>query len=259
MTSAPTGIDPQLLRRACARFDERFGAGRDRRVAVAPGRVNLIGEHTDYNDGFVLPMAIGRAAVVVFRPRADRVLRGYSVAFDETKQLRARLARAARRQRLDLLRRRRRLGLRRPRGCPTRGLDLVVDGDVPIGAGLSSSAALELATARALADGRRRAVGRRAHGEARAEGRERLRRHELRDHGPVRLGRLRGGQGAAARLPLARDAAGAGARARRRRGDGHRRAPAARRQRLQRPPRRLRARRRRARAHAPRACARCAT
>lgn len=117
---------------------------------AAPGRVNLIGEHTDYNDGFVLPMAIGRAAVVVFRTREDRVLRGHSVAFGETKQLA-----------LD--------ELHAPGGSdwmsyvagvawafqseqlPTRGLDLVVDGDVPIGAGLSSSAALELATARALA------------------------------------------------------------------------------------------------------------
>ena len=151
MTEATThGIDPQLLQRAVTRFDERFGASGDRHVAVAPGRVNLIGEHTDYNDGFVLPMAIGRAAVVAFRPREDRVLRAHSVAFDETKQLS-----------LD--------ELRAPGGTdwmsyvagvawafqsaelPTRGLDLVVDGDVPIGAGLSSSAALELATARALA------------------------------------------------------------------------------------------------------------
>ena len=151
MTHATTqAIDPQLLRRAATRFDERFGGSPDRHVAVAPGRVNLIGEHTDYNDGFVLPMAIGRAAIVVFRAREDRVLRGHSVAFDETREMS-----------LD--------ALRAPGGSdwmsyvagvawafqsedlPTRGLDLVVDGDVPIGAGLSSSAALELATARALA------------------------------------------------------------------------------------------------------------
>jgi galactokinase len=119
-------------------------------VAVrAPGRVNLIGEHTDYNDGFVLPMAIAKAAVVVFRPRADRVLRAYSVAFDEAQE-----------QDVD--------SLRPPgghgwmsyvagvvwalasEGLPVVGLDVVVDGDVPIGAGLSSSAALELATARAM-------------------------------------------------------------------------------------------------------------
>ena len=80
------GVSPDLLRRAVARFAERF-PGEGPRVAVSPGRVNLIGEHTDYNDGFVLPMAIGRAAVVAFRPRADRVLRGHSVAYDETKEL----------------------------------------------------------------------------------------------------------------------------------------------------------------------------
>ena len=145
-----TGIDPSLVERATARFTEQFGGDPAPAVAVAPGRVNLIGEHTDYNDGFVLPMAIGRAAVVVFRPRDDRTLRGHSVAFGETRSL-------------DLDE------LCAPGGddwlsyvagvawafesedLPVRGLDVVVDGDVPIGAGLSSSAALELATARALA------------------------------------------------------------------------------------------------------------
>ena len=78
------GIDPALVERATARFIQRFGDDPAPKVAVGPGRVNLIGEHTDYNDGFVLPMAIGRAVVVVFRPRDDRVLRGHSVAFDET-------------------------------------------------------------------------------------------------------------------------------------------------------------------------------
>jgi galactokinase len=143
-------IDPALLDRATARFAERFGEDPAPSVAVAPGRVNLIGEHTDYNDGFVLPMAIGRAAVVVFRPRSDRTLRLHAVAFDETKELA-----------LD--------ALAAPggdewysyvagvawafasEGLEPPGLDAVVDGDVPLGAGLSSSAALEMATARALA------------------------------------------------------------------------------------------------------------
>ena len=142
------GIDPALLERATARFAERFGDAPPT-VAVAPGRVNLIGEHTDYNDGFVLPMAIGRAAVVVFRPRSDRKLRLHAVAFDETKELS-----------LD--------SLAAPggdewysyvagvawafasEGLVAPGLDAVVDGDVPLGAGLSSSAALEMATARAF-------------------------------------------------------------------------------------------------------------
>lgn len=146
--SGSSGVDPALVQRATTRFRERFGA--EPTVAVAPGRVNLIGEHTDYNDGFVLPMAIGRAVVVAFRPRNDRTLRGHSVAHDETKE-----------KALD--------ELESPggedwlsyvagvfwafsqEGLPAPGLDVVVDGDVPLGAGLSSSAALEMATARALA------------------------------------------------------------------------------------------------------------
>ena len=50
----------------------------------APGRVNLIGEHTDYNDGFVLPMAIDRAIWIALRPRPDRMVAAHSLDFDET-------------------------------------------------------------------------------------------------------------------------------------------------------------------------------
>jgi len=138
-----------LVRRTATRFQERF-PGEPPRLAAAPGRVNLIGEHTDYNDGFVLPMAIARHAVVAFRPRADGVLRAHSVAFDETKEAELGALQAP--------------GGRdwfayaagvawafASEGLPVCGLDLVVDGDVPLGAGLSSSAALEMAVARALA------------------------------------------------------------------------------------------------------------
>jgi len=112
--------------------------------------VNLIGEHTDYNDGFVLPMAIGRAVVVVFRRRDDRVLRGHSVAFDETKEVDLdSLAAPGGDDWLSYV-----AGVAwafASDGLEVPGLDVVVDGDVPLGAGLSSSAALEMATARALA------------------------------------------------------------------------------------------------------------
>ena len=141
-------IDPALVRRVTERFGESF-SGEAPRLATAPGRVNLIGEHTDYNDGFVLPMAIGRAALVAFRPRNDGVLRAHSIAFDETREAAiSSLAAPGGHDWFAYV-----AGVLwafASEGLPVCGLDLVVDGDVPIGAGLSSSAALEMATARAL-------------------------------------------------------------------------------------------------------------
>jgi galactokinase len=147
--NTPGDTLPALVNRARTRFSETFGDSPTARVAVAPGRVNLIGEHTDYNDGFVLPMAIGRHAVVVFRRRPDRSLRAHSVAFDETKEVSLdTLAAPGGHDWLAYV-----AGVAwalRDEGEEPGGLDAVVDGDVPIGAGLSSSAALEMATARAL-------------------------------------------------------------------------------------------------------------
>jgi galactokinase len=118
---------------------------------VAPGRVNLIGEHTDYNDGYVLPMAIDAGARVAFAPRGDRLLRVHAVAFDETREVpldglrpggtRSWLAYVA--------------GVAwafAEAGHAVGGADLALESDVPMGAGLSSSAALEMAVARALCD-----------------------------------------------------------------------------------------------------------
>lgn len=138
-----------LARETAAGFGARFGrppAG----VAVAPGRVNLIGDHTDYNDGFVLPMALGLGVACAFSPRDDGRLRVHSSSHGETQE--APLA--------DL----RPPGgssffayvagvayVLREAGRPLRGLDLLVAGNLPIGAGLSSSAAIELAAARAFA------------------------------------------------------------------------------------------------------------
>lgn len=63
-------------------FRSRFGKP-PAFIVRAPGRVNIIGEHTDYNDGFVLPMAIDRAVWIALRPRRDRQVIVHSLDFDE--------------------------------------------------------------------------------------------------------------------------------------------------------------------------------
>lgn len=118
-------------------------------VASAPGRVNLIGEHTDYNEGFVLPMAIDRTVAVAAHPRADRVLRMYADNVQDSvsapldnlypssrstwsnyvKGVASQLERA---------------------GDRVPGMDVCIRGTIPRGAGLSSSAAIELASALAF-------------------------------------------------------------------------------------------------------------
>ncbi len=134
--------------RARAGFEQRFGEA-PRLVVRAPGRINLIGEHTDYNDGFVLPMAIDRATWIALRPRDDRVV----VCHSEDVPQPVHFA-------LD--------GLAEPSDGwgayvegvawamemahgPLAGWEGVVATDVPIGASMSSSAALEMAVARVFA------------------------------------------------------------------------------------------------------------
>ena len=129
-------------------FRARFGAAPSF-VARAPGRVNLIGDHTDYNEGFVLPMAIDRAVWIAARARGDDTLSMYSIDFDEEAvfQLHNGSARGTGWQ--EYVR-----GMTwalESSGKVTKGLEGVCGGDVPVGAGLSSSAALELATARTCA------------------------------------------------------------------------------------------------------------
>jgi galactokinase len=118
-------------------------------IALAPGRVNLIGEHTDYNDGWVLPMAIDRRVGVAARGRNDGVLRAHSVVFNDTRELRlADLRPPGGSDWIDYV-----AGTAwamAAAGLPLTGADIVVDGDVPLGSGLSSSAAIEMATARVL-------------------------------------------------------------------------------------------------------------
>lgn len=124
---------------------------REPRFFRAPGRVNLIGEHTDYNDGLVLPMAIDFAATVAAAARADRVIRIHSLNLNETGEID--LDAPERKMRgswLDFIEGVARVLIRR--NVNLRGADLLVNSDVPTGAGLSSSAALEISVGLALSE-----------------------------------------------------------------------------------------------------------
>lgn len=119
------------------------------RVFRAPGRTNLIGEHTDYNDGFVFPAAIDRATWVAIAPRSDRLLRVYSEHFAEMLEFDLREASPAPRRHWTDYVRGVALMLERD-GISSAGADLFIRSNVPLGAGVSSSASLEVATATAL-------------------------------------------------------------------------------------------------------------
>jgi galactokinase len=135
-------------------FEQRFGVRPDY-LARAPGRVNLIGDHTDYNDGFVLPMAIDRAVWMAFRARQDRRVVAYSLDFAESTDFDLSTALEHRPGWQEYVR-----GVAWVLSSDDTmsaahrsltGWEGVVGGDAPLGAGLSSSAALELAVARTFA------------------------------------------------------------------------------------------------------------
>lgn len=135
--------------RARSAFTETFG-GEPIRIVRAPGRVNLIGEHTDYNDGFVLPLALSRATWIAVRAREDAAV--HVVAADlDGKQDRFEVDRPLRPEAANTWRSYVRgvVAMLQATGW-CAGADLAIAGDIPLGAGLSSSAALEVATARAL-------------------------------------------------------------------------------------------------------------
>ena len=129
-------------------FTERFGEA-PTLVVRAPGRVNLIGEHTDYNDGYVLPLAINRAAWIALRPRGDCHVDVYSIDYQERRDFDISALKHEKAGWIEYLK-----GVAwclQDAGMNLKGWDGVLAGDVPLGAGLSSSAALEMATARAFA------------------------------------------------------------------------------------------------------------
>jgi galactokinase len=130
------------------------GARKGAHFVRAPGRVNLIGDHTDYNDGFVLPMAIDRDCLLAYRPRDDGRIISCSLDVDGTVDVDAkgsddpgqveppwgRFVAGAVRALLE-------------RGAAVRGADVAVSSTVPVGSGLSSSSALAVALTLALAHG----------------------------------------------------------------------------------------------------------
>ncbi len=127
---------------------EEYGQGPNI-IAQAPGRVNLIGEHTDYNEGFVLPMAIDYYVRVAVSGRKDQHLRFFSADFKDRKRTSLSNLRFKKEDRwanypkaiISVL---------LNRGYDIGGLSFTVTGNIPIGVGLSSSAALEVATAYAV-------------------------------------------------------------------------------------------------------------
>lgn len=133
------------LDRARSAFAESFG-GAPALVARAPGRVNLIGEHTDYNDGFVLPAAITGQSLVAVRAREDRIITAVAADFGNAVvrfSLDAPFAHDADAPWADYLRG---MVLAMEAACHRlTGAELAIAGDVPRGAGLSSSASFAVA------------------------------------------------------------------------------------------------------------------
>lgn len=128
-------------------FNADFGCAPDI-VVRAPGRVNLIGEHTDYNGGFVLPMAINRAVWIALRYRDDYQVKIHSLDFDNWASFDLEHYEHINTHWIEYVK-----GVAhalQARGHALKGFDAAMSGNVPRGSGLSSSAALELASARAF-------------------------------------------------------------------------------------------------------------
>jgi galactokinase len=131
-------------------FAETFGTGGTVQIVRAPGRVNLIGEHTDYNDGFVFPMAIEPHVLIAFRARADGRVRLASTVFphqiaefsinEKVTRGEPKWANYSKGMAAMLI----------EAGIKLTGMDAMLSNTLPMGGGLSSSAALEVGTGRAL-------------------------------------------------------------------------------------------------------------
>jgi galactokinase len=152
---SPTGYKiPRMpeadLQRLKDEFAHHFGPSQKVRIVRAPGRVNLIGEHTDYNDGFVFPMAIEPDIKVICRSRKDEIVKIASTVFPNEFvefSLQKKIERGkpawgnyARGVAAELIK----------AGIPLSGMDALISNSLPVGGGLSSSAAIEVSVSRAL-------------------------------------------------------------------------------------------------------------
>jgi galactokinase len=139
--------DRPTVRQLITLFAELYGG--HPAIYRAPGRVNLIGEHTDYNDGFVMPAALDLYTYVAISPRADRRLRIHSESLHESCDFDLDSIRPGKSGHWsDYVRGV--AGVLESSGYRLRGANLLITSEVPLGAGLSSSAALEVPTAWAL-------------------------------------------------------------------------------------------------------------
>ena len=129
-------------------FSEVYPSASTPLIIRSPGRINIIGEHTDYNDGFVLPAAIDKAIYVAISKRDDKEIHLYAGDYNEKHIVTTDTVAISEKHWPNYI-----LGVVdqvQKRGYTIGGFNFLIDGDVPLGAGLSSSAAVECATAFAL-------------------------------------------------------------------------------------------------------------
>ena len=139
-------IKNEAIKKVADTYQTAFGSTEEL-IVRSPGRVNIIGEHTDYNEGFVLPAAIDKAIYVAIGKRTDDAVHLYAVDFKEKYTIEISAIKPTENWATYIL------GVVDQlikRGYTVGGFNLVVDGDIPIGAGLSSSAAVECAVVFAL-------------------------------------------------------------------------------------------------------------
>lgn len=144
----------RMTEKLIQRFKELYGKEGEVRAYFAPGRVNLIGEHTDYNGGHVFPCALTLGTYGIVRDREDRVLRFYSANFEKLGVIETSLD--------DLIPDKAAGWTNYPKGVMwafekrgyqlTHGMDILIYGNIPNGSGLSSSASLEVLTGLILKD-----------------------------------------------------------------------------------------------------------